>query len=376
MPTFSAAVFDTTLKDHQQTKAKIFSCLYATPKEIPLPYSPYSSPPSPYIVNLKARRPTPLLKSSFDDVEATTTSSTYSEDDTNGVLGRPVWDSTPPQGNFWGKKSASHKSNGDIGSADDDNCLACESYLLESVRTKANKDHVPEYFYDRGQSVSFTSNSDVRDDARADNSHNRSSSGGEFYDARDELSTDSGTPSSVNNVEAELRLSLLMESEKRRQAEETLEEMQVQWRRLRQQLAHVGLFLPLDPTSTQYSMNIADELRCQLEFTRFVSDSLDIELAKAEVEMEMTSELEAKKFEISQLSNRLHYSETVNQEMSQRNQEAIEDARREKKKKRKRRQRWIWGSIAVSITLGGAVLAYPTANSLTDVAQTRPSPIK
>lgn len=363
MPTFSAAVFDTTLKDHQQTKAKTFSCLYATPKEIPLPYSPYSSPPSPYILNHKARRPAPLLKGSSDDVEATTTSSTSSEDD---VLGRPVWDSTPPQGNFWGKKSASHISNGDIGSADADNCLAQESYLLESVRTKANKDHVPEYFYDRGQSVSFTSNSG------AENSHNLSSSGGEFYDARDELSTDSGTPSSVNNMEAELRLSLLMESEKRRQAEETLEEMQVHWRRLRQQLAHVGLFLPLDPTSTQYSMNIADELRCQIEFTRFVSDSLDIELAKAEVEMEMTSELEAKKFEITQLSNRLHYSETVNQEMSQRNQEAIEDARREKKKKRKRRQRWICGSIAVSITLGGAVLAYPTANSL----KPQPSPIK
>ena len=193
-------------------------------------------------------------------------------------------------------------------------------------------------------------------------SHNLSSSGGEFYDARDgnslhlffliflayqcfyfrcevaflsycvpfpELSTDSGTPSSVNNVEAELRLSLLMESEKRRQEEETLEEMQVHRRRLRQQLAHVGLFLPLDPTSTQYSMNIADELRCQIEFTRFVSDSLDIELAKAEVEMEMTSELEAKKFEITQLSNRLRYSETVNHEMSQRNQEAI--GRRNKK---------------------------------------------
>ncbi|XP_033136602.1 uncharacterized protein LOC103837690 [Brassica rapa] len=172
-------------------------------------------------------------------------------------------------------------------------------------------------------------------------SHNLSSSGGEFYDARDELSTDSGTPSSVNNMEAELRLSLLMESEKRRQAEETLEEMQMNY----------GV---------------------KSEFTRFVSDSLDIELAKAEVEMEMTSELEAKKFEITQLSNRLHYSETVNQEMSQRNQEAIEDARREKKKKRKRRQRWICGSIAVSITLGGAVLAYPSGNSL----KPQPSPIK
>lgn len=215
-------------------------------------------------------------------------------------------------------------------------------------------------------------------------------------------STDSGTPSSVNKIEAELRLSLVMESEKRRQAEETLEQMQVQWRRLREQLAHVGLFVPLDPTRTEYVMNIADELRCQLEVTRFVSDSLDIELAKAEVEMEMASELEAKKIEIKQLSNRLHYYETVNREMSQRNQESIgstkikrmvtifariyfvfifsmlkvwliaEGGRRDGKKKRKRRQRWIWGSIAATMTLGGAVLAWPY--SLTNVAQPQPSP--
>lgn len=121
-----------------------------------------------------------------------------------------------------------------------------------------------------------------------------------------------------------MRLSLLMEIERRRQAEETLEQMQVHWRRLREQLAQVGLFVPLDPTSSsQYSMNIADELRCQLEVARFVSDSLGNDLAKAEVEMEMESELEAKNFEITRLSDRLHYYETVNQEMSQRNQEAI-----------------------------------------------------
>ncbi|KAL0718560.1 hypothetical protein Bca4012_067882 [Brassica carinata] len=321
MRTFSTAAFDGTLKEEkyisQQPKAKTFTSLYAIPKEIPLPYSPSSSPPSPYIVNHKARRsPSLLLNSSpetlGDDVEAT------SEDDTNGVHERPVWDSTPPQGTFWDDKSAIHISNGNANAA---NCLAWESYMLDSVRIKeANKDHEPEYFYNRGQSVSFTSNSDVE----AENSHKLSSSGGEFYDARDELSTGSGTPSSVNNIEAELRLSLLMESEKRRQAEETLEQMQVHWRRLREQLAHVGLFVPLDPTSTEYIMNIADELRCQLEFSRFVSDSIDIELAKAEVEMEMASELEAKKFEITQLSNRLHYYETVNREMSQRNQEAIE----------------------------------------------------
>lgn len=120
-----------------------------------------------------------------------------------------------------------------------------------------------------------------------------------------------------------MRLSLLMEIERRRQAEETLEQMQAHWRRLREQLAHVDLFVPLDPTRSQYTMNIAYELRCQLELTRFVSDSLAIDLAKAEVKMEMESEIEAKNFEISRLSDRLHYYETVNQEMSQRNQEAI-----------------------------------------------------
>lgn len=387
MPT---TAFDGTLKEEkcvsQQPKAKTFTCLYATPKEIPLAYSPYSSPPSPYIVNHKARRPALLLKNSSDeldvDVEATTTTFSLRKstslsipiseaDDTNGVHERPVWDSTPPQpqGTFWDDKYASHISNGEIGSANDDNCLAWESCLLESVRIKANKDNEPDYIYNRGQSISFTSNSDAGDE----NSHTLSSSGGEFYDARDELSSnESGTPSSVNKIEAELRLCLVMESEKRRQAEETLEQMQVHWRRLREQLAHVGIFVPLDPTSTEYMMNIADELRCQVEVTRFVSDSLDIDLAKAEVEMEMASELEAKKFEIKQLSNRLRYYETVNREMSQRNQESIEGGRREGKKKRKRRQRWIWGSIAATMTLGGAVLAWPY--SLTSVAQPQPSP--
>lgn len=99
--------------------------------------------------------------------------------------------------------------------------------------------------------------------------------------------------------------------------------MQVHWRRLREQLAHAGLFVPLDPTISQYSLNLADELRCQLEVARYVSDSLGHSLGKAEVEMEMESELEAKNFEINRLSDRLHYYETVNQEMSQRNQEAI-----------------------------------------------------
>ncbi|CAH2043079.1 unnamed protein product [Thlaspi arvense] len=408
MPTSSAAALDRSLmpgdsKSHEIPSTKAFHSisnadngesnqskeeaftrphLYATPKEVPLPYSPSSSPPSPYIINHKARGPGGLLKSSSEvDVEATTTSlrkssslslligEAVAEGHTKGVPERPVWDCSPPRGRLLNEKSASHTSNGGTGSNNADNGVEWESYLLESVRIRANKE-----FYNKGQSVSFTANTELEDDAGAQNSQKLSSSGGEFYDAFDELSSDSGTPSSVNNIEREargMRLSLLMETERRRQAEETVEQMQVHWRRLREQLAHVGLFVPLDPTSSQYSINIADELRCQLHIARFVSNSLGNDLAKAEVEMEMESHLEAKNFEITRLSDRLHYYETVNQEMSQRNQEAIEMARRDGQK-RKRRQRWIWGSIAATIMLGGAVLAWPylpTAISSSDAAQ-------
>lgn len=114
-----------------------------------------------------------------------------------------------------------------------------------------------------------------------------------------------------------------MEIEKRKQTEEALEEMRIHWQRLREQLAQVGLFVPIDPTTSTNNMNLSEELRCQLEVARFVSDSLGRGMAKAEVEMEMESMLETKNFEITRLSDRLHYYEAVNREMSQRNQEAI-----------------------------------------------------
>ncbi|CAA7056952.1 unnamed protein product [Microthlaspi erraticum] len=415
-PTFSAAALDRSLKpgdsksleisstkalhsrpplsgESEQPKEKTLSrpqmspSLYATPKEITLPNSPSSSPPSPYIVNHKARGPA-LFKSSSDvdvpshpkslkdeniqgnaDVEATITlrkitslSFPIAEDHTKGVRERPLWDCSPPHGKFWNDKSGSHISNVGVGSNNASVCLEWQSYLLDPVRVKANKEWKSEDYY----------NTEIEDYGGSESSHKLPSSVGEFYDARDELSSDNGSVSS--NIETELRemrLSILMEIERRRQAEETLEQMQVHWRRLREQLAHVDLFVPLDPTSSQYTMNIAYELRCQLELTRFVSGSLAVDLAKAEVKMEMESELEAKNFEISRLSDRLHYYETVNQEMSQRNQDAIEVARLDGQK-RKRRQRWIWGSIAATITLGGAVLAWPylpSGISLTEVAQ-------
>ncbi|KAF3595112.1 hypothetical protein DY000_02026448 [Brassica cretica] len=352
--------------------------LYATPDAIPLPNSPSSFPPSPYIINHKSRGPRRLLKSSSEanvasqqktvedesaDVKASprrksTSFSFPTDEDFGGVVDGPF-------GSWSGKSDLDSAANG----------LERENNLPEPV-FKAEKESESEDFYDPGESASFTSNAEVEGDAGEEGSQRLATPVGEFYDAWDELSTDNGMQSSVNNIESELReirLSLLMEIEKRKQTEEALEQMQTHWLKLCEQLAQVGLFIPINPTTSTNNMNLSEELRCQLEVARFVSDSLSRGMAKAEAEMVMESKLETKNFEITRLSDRVHYYEAVNREMSQRNQEAIEVARR-KRQKRKKRQRWIWGSIAATITLGSAALAWsynPTASKpSSEVSQT------
>ncbi|CAN8278663.1 unnamed protein product [Cochlearia groenlandica] len=352
----------------EATRPQISPALYATPDAIPLPNSPSSFPPSPYISNHKSRGPPRILKSSSEANVAS--QQTLKEEDTDvkvsprrkstsfsfpigeateedcfdgahvreignfsfdGIVDGPVENWSPFDGKSGnGKLVFDNAANG-----------------LERETVKAEKESESEDFYDPRESSSFTSNT-------------YDTPVGEFYDAWDELSTDSGIQSSVHNNEDELRetrLSLLMEIEKRKQTEEALEQMQIHWQRLREQLSQVGLFLPIDPTASANNMNLSEELRRQLDVARFVSDSLGRGMAKAELEMKMESILEAKNFEITRLTDRLHYYEAVNREMSQRNQEAIEMARRERQK-RKTRQRWIWGSIAATITLGSAALAW------------------
>ncbi|KAJ0253643.1 Uncharacterized protein HA466_0112990 [Hirschfeldia incana] len=346
--------------------------LYATPDAIPLPNSSPSSssfPPSPYIINHKSRGPRLLKSSSEANVakpleEDVVTDAKVSPRRRSTSFSFPISEATEEDyanSGVYDLQVGSFSFDGKIGNVSN-NDLECENNLPEPVTAKVvvDKESESEDFYDPGESASFTSNTDAGEEA---SSHRLSTPVGEFYDAWDELSTDSGMQSSVNNTETELReirLSLLMEIEKRKQTEEALEQMQTHWQRLREQLAQVGVFVPFDPTTTSSNdndMNLSEELRCQLEVARFVSDSLGRGVAKAEVEMEMEAMLEAKNFEITRLSDRVHYYEAVNREMSQRNQEAIEVARRERQK-RKKRQRWIWGSIAATITLGSAALAW------------------
>lgn len=119
-----------------------------------------------------------------------------------------------------------------------------------------------------------------------------------------------------------------MEIEKRKQAEESLNDMRNQWQRIRQQLAQVGLTLPADPIAVaeegeQPNIDPAEEICRQVYLARFVSESVGRGIAKAEMEAQMEAQIETKNFEIARLWDRLHYYEAMNREMSQRNQEAV-----------------------------------------------------
>jgi hypothetical protein len=148
-----------------------------------------------------------------------------------------------------------------------------------------------------------------------------------------ELSSESGqqpSPSPHHNGAElrEMRLSLLMEIEKRKQAEEALTNMQNQWQRIRQELALVGLSLPAFPVDVPENdqpsdSNPAEEICQQIYLARFVSESIGRGIAKAEAEIELEAQVEEKNFEIARLCDRLHYYEAVNREMSHRNQEVI-----------------------------------------------------
>nr|GEY21482.1 hypothetical protein CTI12_AA533660 [Tanacetum cinerariifolium] len=241
----------------------------------------------------------------------------------------------------------------------------------EDGQGNLERDSEMDDFFDPQDSLSVRSSTDGENSFRLDRSLNLNTSASEFYDAWEELSSESGSQTASNDVETELRelrLSLLVEMEKRKQAEEQSNDIQSQWRRVCEQLSLVGLNLPEDPTllKNQIPDDIGEELSRQINHIRSVSNSIGREEAKAELEPEMKAQLESKNFEIARLLDRLRYYEAVNHEMSQRNQETIETTRRARQI-RKTRQRWIWGSILAAVTVGSAALVWsyiPTKEGL------------
>ncbi|XP_050229010.1 uncharacterized protein LOC126678162 isoform X2 [Mercurialis annua] len=372
--------------EREVNRLQVSPALYATPEATPLPDSPCSFPPSPYIINHKRRGPRLLKSFSEDDVDSPRKN--LDEEKINGNGQNKVVYSTKdhcvtfansdsveemrsngvqdshgkleiPNGAF--EASSEKQMNGlhgsQIGSSNGEskirfmkNDFTVEKDVSNLTALNSDRDGESEDFFDPQESMSYTSNTDIEENSAFESSVKLATITpvGEFYDAWEE---------------------------KRRQAEETLNNAQNQWQKMREQLALVGLTLPAFPftvTEKEHSLGAdpAEELCRQVYLARFVSNSIGRGLAKAEAEIEKEAEIEAKNFEIARLWDRLHYYEAMNREMSQRNQEAVEMGRRNRQV-RKIRQRWVWGSIAAVLTLGTASLAWsylPVTNGSSSIS--------
>uniref|UniRef100_A0A0D9VJZ3 Uncharacterized protein n=1 Tax=Leersia perrieri TaxID=77586 RepID=A0A0D9VJZ3_9ORYZ len=225
-------------------------------------------------------------------------------------------------------------------------------------------------FFELQDSLSVASNSEAEDAGGQDRWWKPSSPfgtsvgtpGAEFYDAFEEISSDGATRSSqgMDDDLREMRLSLLMEIEKRKQAEEALENWQNEWKKLSDHLSLIALSLPppsLAENTDDSSMDPGAELCQQITVSQLVAAAIAGGFARAEVETDMETVIAGKNFEIARLSDRVQYYEAANREMSQRNQEAIEMSRQQRDI-RKRRQKWFWGSVGLAVTLGTAAIAW------------------
>jgi hypothetical protein len=112
----------------------------------------------------------------------------------------------------------------------------------------------------------------------------------------------------------EMRLSLLTEIERRKQAEEALEIWQKEWKKLSHHLSHVALSLPspsIAEDTDDSSIDPGAELCQQITVSQLVAAVISQDFARAEVESEMETVIAAKNFEIARLSDRVQYYEAA-----------------------------------------------------------------
>ncbi|RAL52535.1 unnamed protein product [Cuscuta campestris] len=346
--------------------------LYALPKCTPLPDSPSSYPPSPYIINHKRRGPRLLKSLSHDDVairQCTTgvekCALTTQADD----ISIPKEENSVNDDNF-SVAANTHGKEGHMSSigAGEKSYLDLDDISAAVNGTGKSMDNGLQQNIEADNLIGPQGSMSIEGNADAENVNgglecclSYSTQAAEFYDAYEEISPDGGElqPAS-RDLETELReikLRLLMETEKHKRAEEALNHMRMQWQRIGKHLLPIGLTLPDLVEEDQQLGDAVKSMVQELHVARYVSNSIGRGMAKAEAEEVMDGQIELKNFEIARLWDKLHYYETVNREMSQRNQEAVEITRRDRQK-RKRRQRWIWGSVAASLTIGSAVLAW------------------
>jgi len=85
-------------------------------------------------------------------------------------------------------------------------------------------------------------------------------------------------------------------------------------------------------------LDCIDEIGRQLVVARFVAETIGRVSAKSEMELKMKAMVEDKNREIGRLRDKIQFYEVVNHEMSRRNQEVIEIARRRRHTRKKRQK--------------------------------------
>lgn len=349
-------------------RRKMAPALYATPENTPVPpdspSSPSSYPPaSPYIINHKRRGPRLLKSQSLGNDDG---GSHLSEIATQTVVPSLEEEEAHTSDEKLVEEMADVLRTEQINGEEEREGTSKE---FEVSVTETMRNEEKDEFLDLQESMSIAS----EDGYAIERSCKPITPIGEFYDAFEEISSETGAPipsNRCNNIEEELReirLSLLMEIERRKQAEEAVESLRNQWVRLSRHLSLVGLHLPPPPpsaterngnsNSSNFELDSVEELSQQIIASRLVSDAIAKGISKTEVEAEMEPIIRSKNFEISRLMDRVQYYEAANREMSQRNQEAVEMARQQRNR-RKRRQKWILASIGLAVTVGSAAIAW------------------
>lgn len=206
-----------SVAEKRVVRLPIKPALYATPEATPLPDSPTSFPPSPYIINHKRRGPR-LLKS-FSEANVMSTQKDQNEDvkgyakdaetkvsnsmENNSVIftvAEPIEenglnnisDCGSSNGKLGNRKVILGSSNEllgydevKLGGSIMSNGLAVEADSMNQVALFSERNSEREDFFDPQESMSITSNTDGEDNVDAERSLQLTTPKGEFFDAWD-----------------------------------------------------------------------------------------------------------------------------------------------------------------------------------------------
>ncbi|CAN6467503.1 unnamed protein product [Victoria cruziana] len=321
--------------------------LYTTPEPTRIPDPPSSFSPSPYVINYKRREPLPpkndgpvaglggpVGAEKNEALEAV-------EDLAAGAMEEEDGSEARKREDDGGESAVEAERNVEIG--------AEEAFAIDDLPAAREEDCF-------GRRV----------DAENECARSPLVSQGEFFDANDEFCRDGspskGSPFFCSGLLAELdglRLDLSLEVGKRKKAEEAVKHMHAQWSRIARQLSQLGFSFPIIDKSgnlIQGSDGI-ELLPQQIAVARLVAEAVGRGDARAEAEAASEALVNAKNVEIARLRDRLQYYEAVNHEMTQRNLEHFEAARRFRQRRRIVKK-WFWSCLGLSVSVGACLLAY------------------